>query len=137
MQLAGKVALVTGAGRGIGPAIAAALAREGAAVVINYLNSRAGAENVAQEITALGRKTLVVKADVGNRADVESMVSAALQAMGRIDILINNAAAKRRMLVADTSEELWDTIIDTNLKGTFLCSQAVLKDMMARGSGKI
>lgn len=137
MQLKDKVAIVTGAGRGIGKVIALGLAKEGAHIVVNYHQSEAGAEEIKKEIEDLGVRALKIKADVSDRRAVEAMVGGALQAFGRIDILINNAAAKRRVLVADTSEDVWDWIMDTNLKGTFLCSQAVIKTMIAQQSGKI
>lgn len=137
MQLKDKVAIVTGAGRGLGKAIALGLAREGAHVVVNYNQSEAGAEELRKEAEGLGVRVLKCKADVARAEDVEKMVKAALDTFGRIDILINNAAVKRRVLVADTNEEVWDWIVDTNLKGTFLCSRAVLRTMMARKEGKI
>src|SRR5574340_1161612 len=134
MQLKDKAAIVTGAGRGLGKAIALGLAKEGANVLINYCNSEAGAEELRKEAEGLGVRAVKFRADMAKSKDVEAMVDAALKAFGRIDILINNAAVKKRVLVADTSEEVWDWILDTNLKGTFLCSKAVLKPMMAQQS---
>jgi 3-oxoacyl-[acyl-carrier protein] reductase len=135
MRLAGKCALVTGAGRGIGRAIALALAQEGADVVLNYQASRDGAEAAANEVRAAGRRAITVQADVGNRQQVEAMVQRTLQEFGRIDLLVNNAAMFSPKPLMEVTEELWDRIVDTNLKGTFLCSQAVAKGMLAQGGG--
>jgi NAD(P)-dependent dehydrogenase (short-subunit alcohol dehydrogenase family) len=137
MRLKDKVSLVTGASRGIGRAIALALAREGADVALNCSKSVTEAEAVAQEIKALGRRVTVVQADVAEKAAVSEMVKRVLDEFGRVDILVNNAG----MSVVDASAELeesrWRRGIDVMLTGVFFCSQAVGKEMINGGGGKI
>ncbi|MHA1846019.1 MAG: SDR family NAD(P)-dependent oxidoreductase [Promethearchaeota archaeon] len=137
MKLENKVALVTGASNGIGKAIAIAFASEGADVIINYLNSQESAESVKQSIEALGRKAITIKADVSNKEEVKMMVSKAMDTFGRIDILVNNAGMSKNMEILDLTEETWDKVIDVNLKGTFLVTQAVVKYMLEVKSGVI
>jgi len=137
MELVDKIALVTGASRGIGRAVAYALAKEGAHVVVNYLQSEAAAETLKEEIETLGRKALTVRADVARTEDVEQMVKAALDTFGRIDILVNNAGILPRILVTDMTDETWDRTLAVNLRGVFLCSRAVIRSMMEQKSGKI
>jgi len=137
MRLLDRNALVTGASRGIGRAVAVGLAKEGANVVINYNSSREAAEEVKSEITKIGRNAIIAKADVAKKEEVEEMVKIAQDAFGEIDILVNNAGIWPNSLVVDTSEETWDAVINTSLRGMFLCCKAVLGPMMKRKSGKI
>lgn len=135
-RLENKVALVTGAARGIGKEIALTLAREGADVVINALHSP-NLEILAAEIEKLGRKAKPVVADVSKKSDVERMVDVAIETFGRIDILVCNAGITRFAPFLEMTEEEWDVVIDVDLKGTFLCGQAVAKHMVPRKYGKI
>ena len=138
MRLEGKVALVTGASRGIGKGIALRLAREGARVAVIYRSSRPEAEAVVQEIAAAGGEAIAQQADVSVKASVETMVSAVLAAWGKVDILVNNAGGKIQAApFLELSEQLWDSCLDLNLKGTFLCSQAVARVMAGQGGGRI
>ena len=137
LDLSGKVALVTGASRGIGRAVALRLAQCGAKVVINYHRSAAQAEELAREIRSQGGECLVVQADVSLAADVERMVEATQQAFGRIDILVNNAGLNRDTLILRMSEEDWDQVLATNLRAAFLCTKAVLRAMMRQRWGRI
>ena len=134
VDLTGKVALVTGAGRGIGKAIAAALARANACIVVNDVHLDT-AEETANEIKALGGKALPVKADVSLREEVNDMVKNALMTFGKIDILVNNAGVITRKPAEEFLEAEWDKIINVNLKGVFLCSQIVARHMIERGGG--
>jgi len=132
-----KVALVTGASRGIGRAIALRLAAEGANVVVNY-NAKADAANeVAQAIRSTGAEAEVVQADVSVAPDVDRLVQAALGKFGRIDVLVNNAGITRDTLIMRMSEDDWDAVIDTNLKSAFLVTKAVLRPMLRQRSGRI
>ena len=137
LDLSGKVALVTGASRGIGRAVALRLARCGAKVAISDRRSAAEAEEVAREIRSHGGECLVVQADVSLAADVERMVKETEQAFGRIDILVNNAGVSRDTLILRMSEEDWDEVMATNLRGAFLCTRAVLRTMMRQRWGRI
>ena len=137
LDLSGKVALVTGASRGIGRAVALCLAECGARVVITDRRSAAEAEEVAHEIRSHGGECLVAPADVSQPADVERMVEATQQAFGRIDILVNNAGVSRDTLILRMSEEDWDQVMATNLRGAFLCTRAVLRTMMRQRWGRI
>jgi 3-oxoacyl-[acyl-carrier protein] reductase len=137
MKLLSKNALVTGASRGIGRAVAIGLAKEGANVVINYNSSKGASEEVKSEIEKMGRNAILFKADVTKKDEVEKMVKTTQDAFGEIDILVNNAGIYPNSLVVDTSEEIWDRVINTSLKGMFLCCQAVIRSMMERKSGKI
>lgn len=137
MKLKDRVALVTGAGRGIGRAIALALAREGADVVINDIELK-GAEEVAEEIQSLGQGSMAIEADVSDSAAVDRMVQEALARFDRIDILVNNAGIFPLRRVSDTTNEIWDRTIGVILNGTFYCTRAVLSQSMEeRRSGRI
>jgi meso-butanediol dehydrogenase/(S,S)-butanediol dehydrogenase/diacetyl reductase len=136
MELKGQVAIVTGAGRGIGRAIALELARQGADVVIAEMD-QAGAKRTAEEVGALGRRSLAVATDVTSRADLRAMVDRAKAEFGRIDILINNAGIYRAAATLDVSEDHWDAIMNINAKAVFFATQAVLPVMMAQKSGAI
>ena len=137
MKLEGKKALVTGASRGIGRAIALALAAEGADVVVNYAGSEAAAKEVAAEIEAMGRKAFVVQADISSNEAATAMVDTVVKEFGRIDILVNNAGNTRDGLLMRMKEEDWDTVLTTNLKGVFNCTKAAVKYMMKQKAGKI
>lgn len=137
MKLEGKKALVTGASRGIGRAIALALAAEGADVVVNYAGSEAAAKAVAAEIEAMGRKALVLQADISSNESATAMVDAAVKEFGRIDILVNNAGITRDGLLMRMKEEDWDAVLTTNLKGVFSCTKAAVKYMMKQKAGRI
>lgn len=136
-MLTDKVAIVTGASRGIGRAIALALAESGADVVVNYAGSEKAAQEVAAEIEKLGRKALVVQADVADAEQVGQMVQRTLDAFGKVDILINNAGVTRDNLLMRMKDEEWDQVISTNLKGVYHCIKAVTRQMMKQRSGRI
>lgn len=130
MELTGKVALITGASRGIGRAIAVALAQKGANVVINYAHNEEEAEKTQEMCKAYGVETLIVRADVSNRNEVRKMVETVIEKFGRIDILINNAGILGNAITPmEITEEEWDRVININLKGAFLVTQEVLKHM--------
>ncbi len=137
MLLEGKTALVTGASRGIGRAIALELARQGANVTVNYAGNEAKAQMVVEEIQKLGAKAFKVKADVTNEADVKDMVKQIISEFGSLDILINNAGITRDNLLMRMKEEEFDQVINTNLKGVFICTKAVTRQMMKQRNGKI
>ena len=132
MLLDGKVALVTGASRGIGRAIALRLAGEGAKIAINYAGSTAKAEAVKAEIEQHGGEAILVQADVSDSASVDAMVAKVVEAFGQIDILVNNAGITRDGLMMRMKDEDFDAVIDTNLKGVFYCTKAVSKLMMKK-----
>ena len=135
--LNGKTALVTGSSRGIGRAIAIALAQAGADVVVNYVRREADAEAVAKEIAAFDRRCISIQADVSVAGDVERLVRTAEERVGPIDILVNNAGIARVQPVEEITERDWDDLIDGNLKSCFLVTQAVLPGMRARQWGRI
>lgn len=137
MKFEGKVALVTGASRGIGRAIALALAAQGADVAVNYAGSEAAAKEVAAEIEAMGRKAFVIQADIASTEASTAMVDAVVKEFGRIDVLVNNAGITRDGLLMRMKEEDWDAVITTNLKGVFNCTKASIKYMMKQRSGSI
>ena len=137
MDLTDKVAIVTGAGRGIGRAIALRLAGAGATVVVADMNRTVG-EAVAQEIKALGRKSLVAEVDVSKLDQVQQMAQQTLETFNQIDILVNNAGiAGKTATLPDLDESDWDAVLDVNLKGVFLCCKAVIDHMIERQYGKI
>ncbi len=135
--LAGKTALVTGASRNIGRAIALKLAGAGADIVVNTLQDRAAAEAVAREIAALGRRSLVQVADIVDRRAVDAMVREAKAALGPIDILVCNASSRGQIDFLEMDHATWRRVIDISLDGTFHCAQATLPDMIAKGWGRI
>lgn len=136
-MLTGKVALVTGASRGIGRAIAVALAEAGADVVVNYAGSEGAAAETVQAVEALGRKAVKIKANVGQSQEVDDMFKQVLETFGRIDILVNNAGITRDNLIMRMKEEEFDQVIETNLKGVFNCIKAATRPMMKQRSGRI
>lgn len=136
-SLSGKVALVTGASRGIGRAIALTLAEAGADVAVNYAGSEAAAAEVVNAITAMGRKAVAIQANVGKSDEAESMVKQVLDQFGQLDILVNNAGITRDNLIMRMKEEEFDAVIETNLKGVFNCLKAVTRPMMKQRSGRI
>ncbi len=137
VDLSDKVAIVTGAGQGIGRAIAQSLARDGAKLVINDI-AEENAKEVAKEIESKGGEATVILADVSNKNAVEHMVRLTLEKYGKIDILVNNAGISGPMVpVQNLSEDDWDRVINVDLKGTFLCSQAVIPHMLENEYGKI
>lgn len=136
-RLKGKVAIVTGASRGIGRAISKRLADEGAKVVINYNSSEKEAEDLHLEIASSGGESVTFKGDVSNSKDVARMVDATMAKFGRIDILVNNAGIIFRKKILESVEEEWDRTIDVNLKSVYLCSKAVAPVMIQQKRGKI
>ena len=133
MRLSGKVALVTGAQQGIGRAIAVALARDGADVGVNFLDDAEAAERVVDEIRGLGRRAVTVQADVAQAASVEAMVAAVVDALGPPEVLVNNAGVFPRASFLELQEREWDHVLGVNLKGSFLCAQAVARALVAAG----
>ena len=136
MKLKDQVSIVTGSGRGIGRAIALALAKEGSQVVV-IARTESEIESVAQEIDNLGGKAIAIKADVTNESEVKSMVQTVMDKFGRIDILINNAGYAKHAYIQDISNDLWDTTMNINLRGILLCTRAVYSYMMNQQSGYI
>lgn len=137
MNLDGKIALVTGASRGIGKAIALELARLGADIVVNYAGNEQKAKDVAEEIKAIGRRSFIIQCDISDSDAVQVMVKETIDQFGRVDILVNNAGITRDNLLMRMKEQEWDDVINTNLKGVFLCTKAVTRQMMKQRSGRI
>jgi len=137
MDLTGKAAIVTGASRGIGRAIAVRLAGCGARVVVNYRSNQDAAAEVVEQIRANGGEALAVGADVSRPAEAQALVDACKAAFGRVDILVNNAGTTRDTLLMRMSDEDWDLVLDTNLKGAFNCIRAASKQMMRQRYGRI
>ncbi len=135
MKLKDRVAIVTGAGRGIGVALAKGLAREGAAVVVNYSRSAAEANQVAADITAAGGRAVAVQADVKDLAAHERLIAAALDRFGSLDILVNNAGIEFREPFLSTTVEQWDSTLGVNLKGVYFLSQKAAQTMVRAGKG--
>jgi len=136
LQLNNKIAIVTGAGQGIGEAISVRLAKEGADVVVSDINLDSTVKT-GERIKALGRRSLAIEADVSESKDVEEMVNSTMKRFGRIDILVNNAGIVIVKPILEFEEEEWDKVINVDLKGVFLCSRAVAKIMIDQKSGKI
>ncbi len=137
MMLKGKNVLVTGASRGIGRAIALELGRNGANVAVNYAGSKEKAEEVVNELKEMDVQAFAIQADVSSQADVKGMVKEVISQFGSLDILVNNAGITRDNLLMRMKEEEFDQVINTNLKGVFLCTKAVTRQMMKQKSGKI
>lgn len=137
MILAEKVAIVTGAGRGIGRAVALALAAQGAKVVVNYSRSAEAAEEVVNKILGFGGEAIAVQADVANATQVDALLTQTKEKFGKVDILVNNAGITRDKLIQRMTEEDWDSVLDTNLKGTFLCCKAVARLFVNQRGGII
>jgi 3-oxoacyl-[acyl-carrier protein] reductase len=135
MNLTGKIALVTGSGRGIGKAIAQKLSQDGASVVINDVSD--SAEATAQEIINSGKPGLFIKGNVTSSAEVNSMMEKIVSTFGRLDILVNNAGITRDQLTLRMTDEDWDAVLAVNLKGVFVCTRAALKYMMKQRGGRI
>ena len=136
-SLDGQTALVTGGGRGIGKAIALALAEAGAQVVVNYANSAGAADEVVASINAAGGKAYALKANVSIEEEVDGLIKAVLERSGRLDVLVNNAGITRDGLLMRMKTSDWQAVIDLNLSGVFLCSRAVARPMLKQKSGRI
>lgn len=137
MDLEDKVAVVTGSSRGIGRAIALRLAGAGAKVVVNYRSNEPAASQVVEQIKTAGGEAIAIQADVSQVDQAGALMKAAKEAFGRVDILVNNAGTTRDTLIMRMSEEDWDIVIDTNLKGTFNCIKAVSRLMIRQRCGRI
>jgi 3-oxoacyl-[acyl-carrier protein] reductase len=137
IDLSGRVAVVTGASRGIGRAIALELASSGAKVVVNYNRSSQAAQKVVEAIEATGGEALAVQADVAVAEKAQNLIDAAVSSFGQVDILVNNAGTTRDNLLVRMSEEEWDIVLDLNLKGAFNCTKSVTKTMMKQRYGRI
>jgi NAD(P)-dependent dehydrogenase (short-subunit alcohol dehydrogenase family) len=135
--LANQFALVTGASKGVGKGIALELARQGCAVAVNYHSDAAGAEATVDEIAGSGGDAFAVHADVGNSAEVDAMFARVDAEFGALNIMVNNAGVQTWKALLDLTEAEWDRVIDTNLKGTFLCTQRAGRRMKANGGGSV
>jgi 3-oxoacyl-[acyl-carrier protein] reductase len=136
-DMSGKIALITGGSRGIGRAIALRLAQAGAKIAFSYRGNHDAAQAVLGDLKGGGAHAMAVAGDVAVSADVDRVVTATLEAFGRIDVLVNNAGITRDNLLMRISEEDWDAVLDTNLKGTFLVTKAVMRGMIRQRSGRI
>ena len=133
MRLKGKVALVTGAGRGIGRGIAEVFAREGADVAVNDVADMQQAEQVAESLRSQGRRSITVKADVASRAEVEPMIEKVWRELGPVDILVNNAGIETIVPFLELTDDQWTRLVDVNLRGAWLCSQVFCRRAIAEG----
>ena len=136
-ELTGKTAIITGASRGIGAEIAKRFAEAGARIVVNYSGSQQKAEAVVESIKQNGGEAIAVKANVADSEAVKAMVDEAMSAFGSVDILVNNAGITRDNLMMRMKDDEWDDVINTNLKGVFVCTKAVTRQMMKQRSGRI
>lgn len=136
-KLDGKSAIVTGASRGIGRDIALYLAKEGAKVAVNYSGSKDRADAVVEEIKATGGEAFAIQANVDKADDVQNLISVTIEQFGSVDILVNNAGITRDNLLMRMKETEWDDVLNTNLKGVFLCTKAVTRQMMKQRAGRI
>ncbi len=132
-----QIVVVTGASRGIGRAVAIRFARDGAAVIVNYRGSAAAAQSCADAVRAAGGEATLVQGDVSNRDDAERLIETAVKEHGRIDVLVNNAGITRDQLLMRMTDEDWDMVLDTNLKGAFHTTRAALRPMLRKRSGRI
>jgi 3-oxoacyl-[acyl-carrier protein] reductase len=137
MDFTGKVALVTGGGRGIGRATALALAKHGADVLVNYLQNHTTAKEVVEMIRDLGRRALAVQADVGNKPDVEALFAELDSVFGKIDVLVNNAGTGTLVPLEEITIDFWDNVLRVDLTGPFLCTQAAARRMIPKQYGRI
>ncbi|ATO47996.1 3-oxoacyl-[acyl-carrier-protein] reductase [Brevibacillus laterosporus] len=137
LMLEGKVALITGASRGIGRAIALKYAEAGANIIVNYSGNEAKAQETVADIEKLGREAIMIRANVGNTEEAENMVKEALERFGKIDILVNNAGITRDNLLMRMKESEWDEVINVNLKGVFNMTKALTRPMMKQRGGSI
>ncbi len=135
MPLKGRLALVTGAQQGIGAAIAVLFARTGADVAVNWLDDAAAAAAVADGVRAHGRRAVLVQGDVGTAAGASALVADAVAGLGGLDLLVNNAGIYPRVPMLDMTEAEWDSVLDVNLKGAFICAQAAARHMVDTGAG--
>lgn len=137
LDLSNKVAVVTGSSRGIGAAIAKALAAQGAKVVINHRNSAGGAEEVATDIKANSGEAAIIQADVSQSAEAQRLIKASIDTYGQIDILVNNAGITRDMVIMMMKDQDWDLVIQSNLYSVYHCAKAAIRPMMKKRSGRI
>jgi NAD(P)-dependent dehydrogenase (short-subunit alcohol dehydrogenase family) len=135
LDFAGRVVLVTGAGSGIGHGIAARFAAAGAAIAVHYHTSTAGAEALAQQVAERGGRAVAVQADLTDAASVAGLVARVVAALGRLDVLVNNAGIYPLHGLLDMTPEQWDAVVDANLRSVFLCTQAAAKQMITQGEG--
>ena len=135
MSLEGKVAVITGAGTGIGQGIALAMAKEGAAIVVDYVGKAEIAQETIDQVTKLGGKVIGVDADISNPEDVAMLIQKTVEAFGELNIFVNNAGIEKKFAFIDYPLEEWQKIMAVNLTGPFLCSQAAAKQMIAQGKG--
>lgn len=135
MSLEGKVAIITGAGTGIGQGIALAMAKSGASIVVDYVGKASIAQDTIDQINKMGGKTIGVDADISLQNDVDDLIQKTVQAFGRLDIFVNNAGIEKKFAFVDYPLEEWQKIMAVNLTGPFLCSQAAAKQMIKQGNG--
>jgi NAD(P)-dependent dehydrogenase (short-subunit alcohol dehydrogenase family) len=135
LDFTGKVALVTGSGSGLGSGIALRFAEAGAAVVVNYRSSAAGAQAVVSQIEAAGGQAVALQADVTRKVEVERLITQTVEDFGRLDVLVNNAGVYPLSTLLEMSEAEWDEVVNSNLRSTFLCTQAAARQMLAQGEG--